>query len=97
MIVWDTRSQLSGWFFASLCVIGDRLFCELREVRFQCSIDFSADFLQRRFFLDEKAWELAEHWELNWLPFAERHCGIQVYHVPGEPDAHACEIYGSCV
>ncbi|CAK9107460.1 Choline/ethanolaminephosphotransferase 2 (Aminoalcohol phosphotransferase 2) (AtAAPT2) [Durusdinium trenchii] len=21
----------------------------------------------------------------------------EVYHVPGEPDAHACEIYGSCV
>lgn len=22
---------------------------------------------------------------------------MQVYHVPGEPDSHACEIYGSCV
>ena len=53
----------------------------------------------RRFFLDEKA--LTSFVHLCSLELVCDSCNLamlmQVYHVPGEPDSHACEIYGSCV
>ena len=54
----------------------------------------------RRFFLDEKAGEKKQiSWAKDWGQKGTfGSCSsLKVYHVPGEPDAYACEIYGSCV